>query len=369
MIRFAWKSLWLEKTRLALSTGGIALAILVILLIEGVFAGVEEQATAYIDKGRADIFVMQEGVANLHMASSFLSPAIENGINDIEGVKKAVGITYSNTAAEIGGNRIFSYIIGFDPQEPFGGPWEMSTGTQDISPDEVVLDKIIAAQNGVGLGDEIKVMGRSFKIAGLSQDTFSIVSSITFLRKATVAELNQRPQSINYVLVQTEPGSDPKSVARRIEQRFKINALKQEEFSQSDRLMIRKMGVDIILAMSFIGLVIGLAVIGVTLYTSTLDRFRDYGILKAVGASRFQLYTTVAVQSLITSLLGFAAGLLLAYLSKFAVAAIFPELLIVLPPRAVTEAFVAVLTVSFLATIIPVRLIDTVDPMVVFEGA
>ncbi|MDI6817688.1 MAG: ABC transporter permease [Actinomycetota bacterium] len=354
---------------MALSTGGIALAILVILLIEGVFAGVEEQATAYIDKGEADIFVMQEGVANLHMASSFLPPAIEKDINDIDGVKKAVGITYSNTAAEIGGNRIFSYIIGFDPQEPFGGPWEMSTGTQDISPNEVVLDKIIAAQNGVGLGDEIKVMGRSFKIAGLSQDTFSIVSSITFLRKATVAELNQRPKSINYVLVKTQEGSDPKSVARWIEQRFDVNALMKAEFSQSDRFMIRKMGVDIILAMSFISLIIGLAVIGVTLYTATLDRFRDYGVLKAVGASRFQLYITVAFQSLTTALLGFALGLLLGYLSKFAVAAIFPELLIVLPARAVGEAFIAILIISVLATIIPVRLIDAVDPTVVFEGA
>ncbi|MDP2210722.1 MAG: ABC transporter permease [Candidatus Aquicultor sp.] len=354
---------------MALSTGGIALAILVILLIEGVFAGVEEQATAYIDKGKADLFVMQEGVANLHMASSFLPPAIENGINDIEGVKKAVGITYSNTTAEIGGNRIFSYVIGFDPQETIGGPWKKVKGTQDISPDEVVLDKIIAAQNGVGLGDEIKVMGRSFKIAGLSQDTFSIVSSITFLRKATVAELNQRPNSINYVLVETEAGSDPRSVARRIEKRFKVNAMTQEEFSQSDRLMIRKMGIDIILAMSFISLVIGLAVIGMTLYTATLDRFRDYGVLKAVGASRFQLYTTVAVQSLVTALLGFVAGLLLAYLSKFAVTAIFPELLIVLPIRAVIEAFVAILIISVLATIIPVRLIEAVDPMVVFEGA
>lgn len=369
MIGFAWKSLWQEKTKLALSIGGVAFSILVILIIQGLFTGSGVQATLYINETNADIFVMQKGIANLHMASSFLPAGLDDRVKGIKGVQRAVGITYANTAPKFGKKRTYSYMIGFLPDEPIGGPWDLAKGTKNIGPDEVIVDDLIASQNNVGLGDTIEVMGQDFKIAGLSRNTFSIVSSITFLQRDTLARLNLRPNSISYILVQVKKGERPADVAKRIKDELGVNALTQREFSDSDRTMIGNMGINLIETMAFISLFVGLAVIGITVYTATLDRSRDYGVLKAIGASRPQLYGVVVVQALINAFFGFIAGLLLVFIGRVVIGRIFPELLIVLEPQVLGEIFVAVLAISILAAVIPARTIDSIDPKIAFERA
>ena len=54
MIRLAFRNLFQNKARLAISIGGVALALLLILSLDAVFTGVERQVTAYIENSGAD---------------------------------------------------------------------------------------------------------------------------------------------------------------------------------------------------------------------------------------------------------------------------------------------------------------------------
>jgi hypothetical protein len=68
MTRLAFRNLFQNRVRLIISTGGVALALLLILALDAIFTGVEQRITAYIDYSGADIWVSQSDVFNMHMA-------------------------------------------------------------------------------------------------------------------------------------------------------------------------------------------------------------------------------------------------------------------------------------------------------------
>jgi len=69
-VAIARKSLFSDRRRAALGVGGVVLALLIVLAIDGIFAGAMRQVTRYIDTAEADVFVSQQGVRNMHMSSS-----------------------------------------------------------------------------------------------------------------------------------------------------------------------------------------------------------------------------------------------------------------------------------------------------------
>src|SRR4030065_1374771 len=88
----ARKTLLQEKTRLALSVGGVALAIMLVLILDGLLVGMYRQITAYLDHTQASIVVAQEGVENLLGATSLVPAETEDRVEGIRGVKEVVPI-------------------------------------------------------------------------------------------------------------------------------------------------------------------------------------------------------------------------------------------------------------------------------------
>ncbi|MCL7453921.1 MAG: ABC transporter permease, partial [Anaerolineae bacterium] len=213
MFKLAWRNLTRERTRLAISVGGVALAVVLILAMGGIFAGAEEHAVAYIRNQPASLWLMQAGVDNMHMASSLLPPGTVNRVRAVDGVATAAGVLYANAGVDVSGPDpgdalVFSYVIGTDPDAPFGGPWELVEGTDNLAADEVVVDRVLAQRHGLNLGDTVTILGNDLTIAGLSEDTFGMATSVTFVNKAALARLmDVPPDAASYILVQPEPGA------------------------------------------------------------------------------------------------------------------------------------------------------------------
>ena len=72
MTYLAFRNLFQQKFRLVLSIGGVALAMTLIVLLNGFLAGIYVQVTAYLDNTPADLIVAQDGVTNLLSATSML---------------------------------------------------------------------------------------------------------------------------------------------------------------------------------------------------------------------------------------------------------------------------------------------------------
>ncbi|MDP1809243.1 MAG: ABC transporter permease [Actinomycetota bacterium] len=368
-MKLGLKNLFQEKTKLAISVGGIACALLLILILGGIFTGFERQATAYIINSKASLWVMQKGVANMHMANTVLPAGRRDAIIAVPGVRRVAAILYLSGYIKIKGAKTLSYVVGYDRGEFTGGPWSMAKGKKDLSDDQVILAESLAAKRGVGVGDTITVLGRRMEIAGLSRETFSMANTITFVNRDAMESMIHAPGRRSYFLVSVDRGRNPGKVAAKIEQRVGgVNAMTAPAFAQSERRLIRQMGIDMINAMSVIGFIIGVMVVGLTIFTATLEKSRDYGILKAVGAARWRLYLIVFEQALISVALGFIAGLGLAVGARLVIERLFPEMQLAFAPGDIAKAAIAMVAIAILASYVPIRRVAKLDPMIVFKS-
>jgi putative ABC transport system permease protein len=369
MLKLAWRNLTYDKTRLAISAGGVALAILLILVIGGIFAGSEEHAVLYIRKQPASLWLMQSGVENLHMSSSILPDTTLEQVRRIPGVREAAGVLYGGGNVEIGDTTVYSYVFGIEPDAPLGGPWELAAGSDDPAFNEIILDTVLAERYGIGLGDTVRVMGYDLVITGLSRDTLGIATSIVFVNKQVLSAVMGVPsQTSSYILIQLEPEADLDSVREDIRATVpEANLLTQKAFAESDQQLIRQMGADIIQLMNTLAYLIGLVVIGIATYTTTLDWAREYGVLKALGADRGQLLSVVFVQAFVTGGLGFGVGILVAYGTAALINGLYPEMLVLIQPDHWLGILPTLVLVTGIAAFLPVGRIMRLDPMVVFK--
>jgi len=82
----ARRNLFQDKTRLALSIGGVALAVMLILIMDGIRAGMKRQINSYLDHSEGSIIVAQKGISNLPGATSLLPPRVESDVETVGGV-------------------------------------------------------------------------------------------------------------------------------------------------------------------------------------------------------------------------------------------------------------------------------------------
>ena len=138
----------------------------------------------------------------------------------------------------------------------------------------------------------------------------------------------------------------------------------REQFSQNNSAVIREGILPILAVVVVIAFIIGVAIVGLVVYSAPLEKYREYGVLKAVGASGRQLYRIVLEQSILSALLGYAVGAL----ASFAVARIVVQISVAFTWQQFAAAAVAAFVMSVLASYIPIRKINSIDPVIVFKA-
>ncbi|MBZ0305625.1 MAG: ABC transporter permease [Anaerolineae bacterium] len=370
MVKFAWRNLLHERTRLLISVAGIALAVALILLMYGIFAGSEEHAVIYIKNQPASIWMMQADVENIHMASSILPADAFNRVNTVEGVEQAASILYVSATLEIEDGVIASYLFGIDPAAPFGGPWSVVEGSGQPGMGEIVIDQVLAKRHGLGLGDTVKVMGTPLTIVGLSEGTLGIATNMVFVHKKALAlAMGVSPESSSYILIQPAPGGNSTELMDRLRQAVpEANVITTPDFMIKEKDLIRQMGTDFLMAMSLVAYMIGLLVIGLTIYTMTLEHTREYGILKAIGAANRRVVSVVFIQAFVIGGIGYLLGILVTYGASTLINNLFPEMLILVEPANWLGKLPVLLILITLAAFAPLKRVIQSDPMVVFQA-
>ncbi len=369
MLKVAWRNLTHERTRMVIGVAGVALAVLLILIVNGIFVGAEESMVAYINRQSSPLWLMQAGVENMHMAFSMLPPGLVEKVKQIPDVDEAVGVLYIIGNVQVRDTLVPSYIFGIEPGKSLGGPWFLAEGTANLALNQAILDRALARRYRLGLGDAINIRGYNLTIAGLSEGTFGFASNIVFVNKAAMAlGMGVSPQSASYILVKPVPNADVDSLAKKLREAVpEANLMTQAALAASDQELGRQMGGDIIQVMNVVAYLIGLLVIGISIYTITLERVREYGILKAIGANDRQLLTSVFAQAFASAGLGYVAGIGLAY----AGAALMQRLtltLIIIEPGAVVGQMPVLAAITALAALLSVGRVLRLDPMLVFQS-
>jgi putative ABC transport system permease protein len=214
------------------------------------------------------------------------------------------------------------------------------------------------------------VAGQTLTIAGFSEGTLGIATSITFVNKPALAALmGVSPQASSYILVRPDPETDVQALAGQLRTAVpEANIVPRADFVKSERALIRQMGTDVIQAMSTVAYMIALLVIGLTIYTATLERAREYGVLKAIGANHPQLVSVVIAQAFVAAGLGYLIGIGLAWGTAALVGRLFPEMLILIQPTLVMRTMPTLALVTALAALLPLGRIMRLDPLVAFRG-
>ena len=105
-----------------------------------------------------------------------------------------------------------------------------------------------------------------------------------------------------------------------------------------------------------------------TTYTATLERAGEYGVLKAIGASGGYLYAIVVRQSVIVGVLGGALGTLAGVAFARWIGDWVPEFLTDLRASDVALVLAAMLATAVVASAVPVRRLNRIDPAAVFRA-
>lgn len=358
-----------DWVRLIISVGGIGFAILLIMLLDAIRVGTVAKSTTYVDHVGADIFVARQGVTNMALAASVLPERTVNQIAAVDGVAQAAGIVRLPVIASARGIKRPITLIGYDPAAGLGGPWRLVDGRRPERDTEAVIDSALSRELGVGVGDTFQISDAAYQIVGTSGQTATIAGKYAFLTVDAVQSLLNLSDLVSFVLVRVEPGERATGVAARLNQQLPdITATTRAALSENDRDLLSSLFIAPINVASTVGLLVGLAIIGLTMYTTTAERLRDFGVLKAIGARNAFLFRTVGTQAAILGLAGFLAGVGAVRLMNPVIVHLVPDIGVAVTVEAMLRTLIEVIAMSLAGAVVPVARIARVDPLVVFRS-
>jgi putative ABC transport system permease protein len=367
-IPLARKNLFQDRRRAVLAVGGVAASLVLVLVLDGVFAGAMAQVNAYMRNSPADVFVAQRDVRTMHMTQSALPPATVDAVAAVDGVAWAEGLRYTTSILEADdGGQLTTYVLGYDTTTGRGGPRSLSSGYAP-GPGEVLVDDTAANELGIEVGDTVSILGspEPMLVSGLSTDGTNIVNTTVYVRTEDFAAL--RGDTVAYVLAGAQPGVNADTLVQRIAEALPDATVQtRAEFARQEANVVRDMAADVMKIVTVIGFVIALAVTGLTLFTATLAKLREYGILKALGAGTTRLALTVAAQAAWSVTLALAVAVVVSMLLGAAIGAATPNVEVVIEPSSVVRTGITAFAVGALASLIPLRRVLRVDPATAFR--
>ncbi|HWE36887.1 MAG TPA: ABC transporter permease [Isosphaeraceae bacterium] len=230
------------------------------------------------------------------------------------------------------------------------------------------------------LGRELEMNDHRAIIVGVCEATRTFQSNAVVYTKYSRAKLfaPQERKVLSYVLAKAEdlaPTATPeererwiKEVAARIARRTGLRARTSQEFIwDTINYYLKYTGIPINFGITtMLGFLVGTAIAGQTFYNFTIENIKQFGALKAMGATNARIVGMILLQAAVVGLLGYGLGMGLAGL--FGVTSRGGELAFYTPWQLLPITGGAVVAICFLSSILSVRRVIVLEPAVVFRG-
>jgi len=354
-----------DKSKFLVSVSGVALSTLLVFALLGVYFGVINQSKTVPLTSGADYWVTERGLRNLFNSASFLPPGQAPVLSKIKGVRNATAVINRTTTIKVNGQDATAGVVGFDTKTDIGRAGTLYQGTSRVGRHEAVIDRALAQKHNLQLGGHIRVNKTDFKVVGMSDNTNDMEFQYVFLSFNDAREALQQP-AVNYYLVNL---SVPPSQARdKIKRVIPTSELKtKESIAQGNADVIRDTFLPVLGLLVVIGIAVGTTVIGLTIYTSTTERAKEYGVLKAVGVPGRRLFFIVMQQTLISGIAGYVFGMALYALVVRIAFSTTPTVSFSLDNQYFAIIFGVSLLSAVLAALIPLGKINRIDPVEAFH--
>ena len=366
-VPLARRALFQDRRRAALAAGGVSAALLLVLMLQGIFDGAMRQVTLYLRHSPADVIISQQNVRTMHMSVSALDPGTSQRVAAVPGVAWAEAIRYTTTFLVNGDRQQLSYVIGYDPVSGRLGPRRLSAG-QAPRHGQIIVEQIAAERLGLRIGDTVRVFGAPFRVVGLFKGGTTIANSAAFITTHDFAAA--RGDAVAYVFAGAKPGVSADDLAQRVRAALPNATVQTRDgFAHEEAALVKDMSADLMRIMSVVAFLIALAVIGLTLFTLTLAKLREHAIVKALGGRTRRLTAVVLAQAAWSVVIAVVLAAALAVVLGAVIGRVNPAISIAITPTSVLRVGTAALVIGALGAIAPLRRVIRVDPASAFRRA
>jgi putative ABC transport system permease protein len=362
-VPLARRNVLADRRRLVASALVVGLAVMLILVLGGLWAGVRAQATLYEDHTGAQLYVVAPGTQGLFTDSSAVPMRDVSVVRRTSGVTWAAPVRTQYVILDLHGTKAAVGLVGSEPGER-GGVWSLATGHPPTADDEVVIDDVLAKRHALRVGSSVDVAGVSLRVVGIARGASSYMTGLAFVTHHATEIASRSPGVTSAVLVGT---AQPGAVTRRLEAQG-LTVLDHAQLrAASLQLMTHVFGTPMQL-MVLVGEIAGTLVIALIAYTAVTERRREYGIVKAIGATGRRLVTLAVAQTFAIAAVGGVAGAGLFAVGRSIIAWYRPQFLLVVNAGTVLRAAAALVVMASIAAIVPVRRLVRLDPAVAYRG-
>ena len=302
----------------------IASIVSLISLAQGFKLGVNKQ---FENMGSDKITIAPK----MFIGSSPLTKTDLERVKQVNGVKSASGIIYKIAPLTFSDQRKYAYLTGLPLDKKSKELFESMKSFKivegrDLKPGDkykVILGSYAADglfSKKVKVGDSVILLGKRFRVVGIvgsfgdKEDDSAVYIPLTIAR-----DLLNEPNAEDIIFVQVDKGSKPEVVAKNIEKKLDslhgvtdktepFLVLTNEDLSKriNDLLVVVQV---IFLGIAFISVLVGGVGITTTMYTSVVEKTKEIGIMKAVGARNSDILAIFLAESSLISLTGGIIGL------------------------------------------------------------
>ncbi len=333
----AWQSLREQRGRAVLSSLGVTVGTIAILLLVSIAKGVQEDVGGEVRNIGVNIMIVlpgrfEEGTVNPNMAGqSFLKESHAERLRQEPGVISVATLTFAGGGVRVGEKEAYPATIAASP-EWFGMHRLKLAEGRTYGPndgDVVVLGSVAKAElfgEASALGKKVEVNGRIYEVIGVSEDKkgggtsglFAMFGfeNVVYLPYAQMRAQNPKLQ-IDRLMIQSDPAAEPTELKDRLERvlgteldRQQYSVLTQDELLG---LVYKIMGILtwLLTGLTSIALVVGGVGILTVMLMSVNERSREIGIRKTVGSRRRDIFGQFLFEALMLTLAGGFAGLLI----------------------------------------------------------
>jgi putative ABC transport system permease protein len=378
LVPLAWRNLLHDRVRFAVTLTGIVFSVLLSAIQLGLFVGFTRATSEVITHSGADVWVRSKGVTHLETSAPFLERR-RHQVLEVPGVAGADPyiVRFGNWTKRDGSVEGV-LVIGLDPAGAVGRPWSLVRGrVEDLAQaGAVIVDELYADKLGVhDIGDTGEIYGVRARVVGFTRGIRSFTTAPPVFTRHVQAqrylglEQGETTGQTMYLLVRAASGVDPAALARRIEAAVPhVTAQTTDDWrsTQTNYWMFGTgAGVTVLIA-AWLGLLVGIVVVAQTIYAATVDHLKEFGTLKAMGATNGYIYRVIVEQAVISALGGYAMGMTAA--QGLAAASQRGTTAIILPWPLTVALFGITVGMCVLASVVSIHKVTRLDPAIVFKG-
>jgi len=375
MLKYAWQFMKYDKAKSVGIVIGIIISIFLIGQQTGIFLFLTNAMKALVTNSQSDLWVVDSKTINANALGKLDIRKLKE-LESIPGVARAFPVVVSGGTArfddgttagvQLIGTDAPSFRVGLNPKKIIGGNLDAMLEDGAVSAD--YFDR--TSLGGAKLGTSFEINGKKAFIAVQTSGVrgFGGIFMFTTIEKARYFG-NIPNTNISAVLIDVVPGKDPREVKDLINKTlFGVRAWSSKDFAASTvTFLLGNSGIGFSIGSLIVfALIAGFFIIGLTMYSAALDRIRDYGTLKGIGASNGYIIRLILLQAFLFSLVGFVLGYAFIELFRWGVGkagTVFSY-----SPAIIASFFLITLIISLGGAAFAIRRIVSLEPASVFRG-